>query len=59
MKSEEIGLNDDTTDILTGVGRTIDEQGGFGIEITPDRTRDDIANNRPGAQLREKILALP
>ena len=25
----------------------------------PDRTRDDIFNNRPGRQLREKILNLP
>ncbi len=56
MNTEKI---DKATDILTGVGRTIDEQGGFGIEITPDRTRDDIMNNRPGEQLRKKILALP
>ncbi len=38
---------------LTGVGRDIDEQGGIRIEITSDRTRDDIAGNRPGSQLRE------
>ncbi len=44
---------------LTGVGRDIDEQGGIRIEITSDRTRDDIAGNRPGSQLREKILNLP
>ncbi len=44
---------------LTGVGRDIDEQGGIRIEITSDRTRDDIASNRPGSQLREKILNLP
>ena len=50
---EEIGA------VLAGYGRTIDEIGGFDIEITPDRTRDDIFNNRPGAQLREKILNLP
>lgn len=56
MKTDK---NDKATDILTGVGRTIDEQGGFGIEITPDRTREDIANNRPGEQLRKKILDLP
>ncbi|MDE5774148.1 MAG: excinuclease ABC subunit UvrC [Muribaculaceae bacterium] len=56
MNSEETNR---ATDILTGVGRTIDEQGGFGIEITPDRTREDIAENRPGEQLRKKILALP
>ena len=50
---EEIGA------VLAGYGRTIDEIGRFDIEITPDRTRDDIFNNRPGAQLREKILNLP
>ncbi len=50
---EEIGA------VLSGYGRSIDEIGGFDIEITPDRTRDDIFNNRPGAQLREKILNLP
>ncbi len=44
---------------LAGVGRDIDEQGGINIEITSDRTREDIANNRPGTQLREKILNLP
>ena len=45
--------------LLEGFGRTIDEEGGFGIEITPDRTPDDLRNNRPGEQLRRKILALP
>ena len=46
-------------EILEGFGRTIDEAGGFGIEITPDRTPEDIHDNRPGEQLRKKILALP
>ena len=46
-------------DILESVGRTIDEAGGFGLEITPDRTPDDLRHNRPGAQLRQKILNLP
>lgn len=41
------------------VARIIDEIGGFGIEITPDRTSQDIYENRPGNNLREKILALP
>lgn len=41
------------------VARLIDEAGGFGIEITPDRTRDDLFHNRPGKHLREKILGLP
>ncbi len=44
---------------LAGAGRNIDEFGGFNIEIKPDRTREDILNNRPGGQLREKILNLP
>ncbi|MDE6794942.1 MAG: excinuclease ABC subunit UvrC [Muribaculaceae bacterium] len=33
--------------------------GKFDIEIVPDRTREDIFNNRPGEHLREKILNLP
>lgn len=45
--------------VLAGSGRKIDEAGGFGIEIKPDRTREDIFNNRPGEQLRKKILSLP
>ena len=46
-------------ELLAGVGRNIDESGQFGIEIKPDRTLDDIANNKPGNHLREKILNLP
>lgn len=45
--------------ILAGFGRNIDEVGGFGIEITPDRTAADLRENRPGEQLRKKILSLP
>ena len=45
--------------ILANTGRNIDEFGGFGIEIRRDRTSSDILNNRPGEQLREKILNLP
>lgn len=45
--------------LLAGVGRNIDESGKFGIEIKPDRTPEDITNNRPGEHLREKILNLP
>lgn len=45
--------------LLINSGRSIDELGGFDIEITPDRTREDILYNRPGKQLREKILGLP
>lgn len=46
-------------ELLAGWGRSIDGIGGFDIEITPDRTRGDLLDNRPGRQLREKILALP
>ncbi len=52
-KSEEI------ESLLAEVGRNIDEHGGFKLEITPDRTPEDKANNRPGKHLREKILSLP
>lgn len=45
--------------VLAGTGRDIDEFGGFELEFTSDRTRDDLFNNRPGAKLREKILNLP
>lgn len=45
--------------LLTDVGRYIDESGRFKIEIKPDRTSDDIINNRPGEHLRDKILNLP
>ncbi|MDE7403402.1 MAG: excinuclease ABC subunit UvrC [Muribaculaceae bacterium] len=44
---------------LEGTGRQIDEIGGFNLEIKPDRTREDITHNRPGEQLRKKILGLP
>lgn len=46
-------------DTLADVGRNIDEDGGFGVEIQPDRTPEDIRENRPGNHLREKILSLP
>lgn len=48
-----------TDEIISGFGRTIDENGGFTLEITPDRTPRDIHENRPGAALRDKILSLP
>ena len=54
MKEEK-----DMKNILAGTGRNIDEFGGFDIEIKPDRTQEDIFNNRPGKALREKILNLP
>ena len=46
-------------ELLAGVDRNIDENGNFGIEIKPDRTAKDLAENRPGEHLREKILNLP
>lgn len=45
--------------LLEGEGRDINRNGKFKIEITPDRTREDLLYNRPGSSLREKILALP
>ena len=50
---------DNLDSLIADVGRSIDESGKFELEIEPDRTRDDIANNRPGEHLREKILNLP
>lgn len=50
---------EDVRKYLAGTGRNIDEFGGFDIEIKPDRTKEDIFNNRPGEHLREKILNLP
>ena len=52
-------LPDSSENILTGTGRHIDEIGGFDLEIKSDRTCDDIRHNRPGEQLRKKILSLP
>ncbi|MDE7418678.1 MAG: excinuclease ABC subunit UvrC [Muribaculaceae bacterium] len=54
--TEEI---DNNNDLLAGVGRDINEHGGFNLEIKSDRTPDDIRHNRPGEKLREKILSLP
>lgn len=51
--------NDSIGNILTGTGRKIDETGGFGLEIKPDRSPEEIRENRPGNRLREKILSLP
>lgn len=45
--------------LLADAGRDIDETGKLKLEHKPDRTRDDIMNNRPGEHLREKILNLP
>lgn len=59
-KTDKIGETfKSVTDLLASAGRQINEEGGFNIEITPDRTQDDIFNNRPGTQLRNKILNLP
>lgn len=45
--------------LLADAGRNIDETGKFDIEIVPDRTREDLLYNRPGENLRQKILNLP
>ncbi len=58
-KSRRSPRKEDIGRLLAGTGRSIDEIGGFDIEIKPDRTREDLFNNRPGEQLREKILNLP
>lgn len=50
---------ENTENLLAAYGRDIDEIGGFELEIRPDRTQKDIFENRPGKQLREKILSLP
>lgn len=50
---------DRVEELLAGTGRDIDEFGGFELEIHEQRTRDDLANNRPGPKLRAKILNLP
>lgn len=55
----EADLPDKVGEALADYGRNIDEQGGFGLEIKQDRTPADIRDNRPGPQLREKILSLP
>ncbi len=60
--TEAVSFNDHRErldQLLAGFGRNIDEIGGFDIEIKPDRTPDDLFNNRPGTRLREKILNLP
>lgn len=46
-------------ELLSSYGRDIDEFGGFDLEIKPDRTQKDLFENRPGEQLRNKILSLP
>lgn len=46
-------------DLLKGIGRDISSHGHFNLEITPDRTQQDLLNNRPGNALRDKILSLP
>lgn len=56
--SSQVEASSNSTE-LEGVGRMIDQIGGFELEITPDRSREDLLDNRPGSQLREKILNLP
>lgn len=57
--SDKVATRENVECILASTGRKIDQVGGFDIEIKPDRTREDIFNNRPGEQLRNKILNLP
>ena len=57
--SDKVATRENVECILASTGRKIDQVGGFDIEIKPDRTREDIFNNRPGEQLRSKILNLP
>lgn len=45
--------------LIASIGRNINEEGGFPLEIVPDRTAEDLNHNRPGANLRAKILSLP
>lgn len=59
QKEDKSASSDSMKNLLAGIGRDIDEFGGFDIEIKPDRTKEDIFNNRPGEHLREKILNLP
>ncbi|MCH5228094.1 MAG: excinuclease ABC subunit C [Muribaculaceae bacterium] len=49
----------DIDSLLAGVERNIEESGKFGVEIKPDRTPEDIAGNKPGNHLKEKIRNLP
>lgn len=58
-KDKDIDVAKDGSELLAGVGRDINEHGGFNLEIKSDRTPEDIRHNRPGEKLREKILSLP
>ncbi len=51
--------DDKINDLLAATGRDIDEFGRFSIEVADNRSHDDVINNRPSTQLREKILSLP
>lgn len=45
--------------VLAGMGRKIDDSHAVELEVKCDRSRDDINHNRPGENLRSKILNLP
>ena len=47
-KPEEVASAGEVDRLLAGVGRDIDKGGRFEPEFEPDRTRDDIRDNRPG-----------
>lgn len=59
VESEHTPVTESADELLKDVGRNIDATGKFGLEIKPDRTKEDIANNKPGNHLREKIANLP
>ena len=44
---------------MTVGDRSIDEYGGFKVEIPDDRTAGDLSANRPSSAMRAKILSLP
>lgn len=58
-KDDNMEVRSSRAELLAGYGHQIDEEGGFELEISPDRTREDLFYNRPGEQLRKKILNLP
>ena len=59
MEDKDKDMAAESTELLAGAGRDINEHGGFNLEIRSDRTAEDIRHNRPGEKLREKILSLP
>lgn len=52
-------MNTDFSSLLSEASRDIDEFGRFHLEVADDRSRADIAANRPSTGMRQKILSLP